>query len=63
MCQDNVLSQTQVPWQQQMMVTDSTHVIIFTFLANYNVFLDSEDAIKASQLEYSYYINCYLHTM
>ena len=43
------------------MVIDSANAIIF--LATYSLFPARKDAVKASQLQDSYHINCYLHTM
>ena len=63
MSQDNESSQLQVPWQVKLMVTGSANAIIFIFLATYNLFQASEHSVDGSQLQDSYHINCYLHTM
>ena len=53
MSQDNESRQVQVPWQLKMMVTDSASDIMF--LATYNLFQASEDAVKANHLQDSYH--------
>ena len=63
MTQDNDSRQMQIPWQLQIMVMESANAIIFMFLATYNLLQASKDSVKASQLQGSYHIHCYLHTM
>ena len=63
MSKDNESSQVHVPGHLLMMVMESANAIIFIFLATYNFFQASEDALKEGWLQDSYHINCYIHTM
>ena len=45
------------------MAIDRANAIIFIFIATYNLFQASEDAVMASLLQENYLINFYLHTV